>query len=1785
MLRLPAKLNFQRITLGLLSVVFMSATTPAMAHDISRNAFTGQSRVSGLGLDLTSNTASVRVSRNVLPRDRSAAIEVADVLKPVKVSDLLTPAEFLALGQVLHGGSQDLVLDPAGRAVGGSVKLNDLSSLRGSPAHLSQLVIPQAVTLLYDVGTGGAVHLSNNLTNAGTIYAFSSNPRVTTAQISASNIYNNAGAVISTVLPAGQPGPASAVPNLSLSISALNDIVNAGTLSSGGKLTLTAGGSIVNALPSGVTAMKPVMQANSDVNLAAANIVNSGQIASLFNNINITTQTVQDIAVNNTGGLLQALSGAISFREPNFAGNANISLIGGDFLSKTLKLYSGDGMVNVNVGQVSGTLNIQAGESHVTADSKVLSLGHNCVSGDPTYYNTGDIAITDIVTASENVAILAQGNITATTPLAEILVSDGTRGFDVLLIAGAKLTYSTTGNTTSSLPPGAPIPSPQTVSVDLGAGPGGDIDLSSSLRTNVINASGLSGNGAGGNVTLVAVASGSTGGHVTLPSFSPIVTSGFGSGAGGKVTIFAGAQTGTAITAGNIVTGGGAASLNAALPTTFPGGPVVVDSHGNITSSNFLAGFSLRPGNIVLNGPINAGSGAVSVEGGGSISGASTLTGGSITLFGTGDFGSALTRIGTSSSIVQASSTTGNVFLEGRSSATTSVFGGAGAGQTFDFQSAAGTNGTIAILNFSGISAPGGTVNLSADGAGNIVNPVARVVTAGTVNLRSGTGSIGTSTARILTDANIVTANTGGGDVFLENSRSLILGVSSAGNGKSFDLQTKSGSNGSITVAGDVAATAGTLATIRLAGDGVGGVARTAGTLTATGITLSSDAAGAGAGSGNIGTSDPANNVFTQAKFITAQTKGNVFIQQSGTFGINASSAGDGMTFSITAAPGSRSSVNVLGNIAATTGTIGTITLRSDGPGLIAGAGTLTATGVNLSSDSGGVLGAGRGDISATVVSSPSLTPFLTVNTKGNAFVQSSGGSVSIGASSAGDGKLFDIELAPGSGGGITVNRDIQATEGIIGTLVLAADGAGNIKTGINTLTAANVGLSTGSGNINGNIAATNVTALTAGNVNLEALHSVTVGPSAAGGDFNLRTRAGSGGSITVSGDITGGTITLASDGAGGISRAAGTLTATQVNLSADSFGVIGAGTGNIGAAAAGTQVFTAAGTVKVNTNGSVFVRQTGNVVLDPSGSNAGDAQTFSLATSPASNGSININGNVTAGAIILTAGGSGSISASGGTLIADSIGLTSSTGNIGSSVVAPVETEANMAAASTVSANSGGNGNVFIHHTGLAILSQSMSGASFNFTATGGLSVSGTLTTANGAANLITNAGVLSVAPATRIAVNQGNLLIQNQDTAGGSIQIGAGAVVSTFSVTKSTGMIGIVIGAVPQTPAKGPKVTNVVVKVVKPGLVFLGANGITAAGPTNTLSAIKQNIVFNTGALPKSAIALAGGVTITADPVFPGGEAHRGLSSLPVQYEPVPNIGMAAAATSPDIPVLIPLPGLSGTVNAGDLIWCRTAINHTQQAETGSDAELRAETLAPHEDESRAPLELIAFRPSATCSWPASAGMQTVYLAGALIKHTAQAAICEKGPGCLIFTSGEALVAATRTIRIDCGDLSISVKSGAAVLISREDNVVTVRSLYDRCARSVYVLFHGQRLSLAAGAEAIYGLDTKSVRRVIENDRVGRRQVSGLVAEDGRTIVRSEVSLVSLMLRNALLCSLNITSGERHIKDRVTKMAACLAQVTGAHGAYAINTEVYNLAGLRNGHESGAIPWSPRL
>src|SRR5262249_41923189 len=202
--------------------------------------------------------------------------------------------------------------------------------------------------------------------------------------------------------------------------------------------------------------------------------------------------------------------------------------------------------------------------------------------------------------------------------------------------------------------------------------------------------------------------------------------------------------------------------------------------------------------------------------------------------------------------------------------------------------------------------------------------------------------------------------------------------------------------------------------------------------------------------------------------------------------------------------------------------------------------------------------------------------------------------------------------------------------------------------------------------------------------------------------------------------------------------------------------------------------------------------------------------------------------------------------------------------------------------------------------------------------------------------------------------------------------------------------------------------------------------------------------------------------------------------------------------------------------------------------------------------------PLELIAFKPSGAYSAAAIPGIQAVHVRSALIKHVGGVAIREMEPGVLVLGHGEILVSAIRTTRVDCGDRSVSIGRGAMVLVSRDGNVLKVRNLHERSNKSVSVLFHAEWLRLAAGAEMILGADETSVSQVLQSDRVGRRRVSGGIAEDGQTLVRCEVSLVSLMQRSVLLRSLMMSKPDRALTDTLTKTAACLMQVTSGHGPY---------------------------
>src|SRR5262249_22039823 len=181
------------------------------------------------------------------------------------------------------------------------------------------------------------VGFTGDLVNFGSIYGVSTNRRVDAGTIFAQNITNGAGGVISTQLTTDLLSSLpDAISSLSLTLSAVNNINNAGRITSSGNLTLSAGGSIVNALPTGVPSDGPVIQAGNNVHLStgSGNLTNAGLIASQAANINMASSiAATDININSFGGTFQALAGNINVRDALYSGAANINLNGGDFWS------------------------------------------------------------------------------------------------------------------------------------------------------------------------------------------------------------------------------------------------------------------------------------------------------------------------------------------------------------------------------------------------------------------------------------------------------------------------------------------------------------------------------------------------------------------------------------------------------------------------------------------------------------------------------------------------------------------------------------------------------------------------------------------------------------------------------------------------------------------------------------------------------------------------------------------------------------------------------------------------------------------------------------------------------------------------------------------------------------------------------------------------------------------------------------------------------------------------------------------------------------------------------------------------------------------------------------------------------------------------------------------------------------------------------------------------------------------------------------------------------------
>ena len=394
---------------------------------------------SGMSLNLASTHQSV--SAALLNLSKSLYINVGGAKELVNSTTMLTPAEYVAASQVASGSAQTLSLGTSGNAVGGRMSLT--SSLAQS---LSNLVIPQGVKLFDNFASTGALQLSGNLVDDGKFVALSTSPLVTSAVIDASNIYVQAGGVFTSVLSAQHAGLNS---TLSLDLNALNNVVNNGTISSSGSLSVSAAGSITNGAGAAVQppyAGSATMQAQGDVNLfsASGNFTNGGSITSLAGNVNVNALDISNLTFNGAGGTLSAQNGAINFRNAGYAGSANLTLAGGNYLSQSLNLNDGSGFTNMDAGTVTGIVNTYAGSAHIGADTANLQMGIFDVSGDPFIWNNGgnlDIYPVLINTIPYLVATAA-GNIYSSGGGA--ISTNG----NVVLAAGVIASDTTSGTTT-----------------------------------------------------------------------------------------------------------------------------------------------------------------------------------------------------------------------------------------------------------------------------------------------------------------------------------------------------------------------------------------------------------------------------------------------------------------------------------------------------------------------------------------------------------------------------------------------------------------------------------------------------------------------------------------------------------------------------------------------------------------------------------------------------------------------------------------------------------------------------------------------------------------------------------------------------------------------------------------------------------------------------------------------------------------------------------------------------------------------------------------------------------------------------------------------------------------------------------------------------------------------------------------------------------------------------------------------------------------------------------------
>gem|GEM_PF-993607 len=524
----------------------------------------------GFNLDLTSAVETITLGSNLFRDQASVSINVGGENKTVQAGSKVTAAEYVAAKQALVSGGQTVTLDSDGRATGGSVDLSAMTA-GNQKMKVEDLVVPVSVTASGDFGKGGDVRIKGDLVNSGSINAYSSTGNVN-AIIRADNITNNSGADITSTVS-------------DLTLQADKYLSNFGTINATGNLTVVGERSVTNS---------GSVIADGNLNIQAPKVTNSGALASTYASVNVGTTVDNDVVVNNYGGSISALNGAINLRDSAYVAEHDTIVVGGDLFSEELNLYTGGGTSDVYVNELTGVVSTTGTAAHVSANTGTLSIGEQCLTGDPTYFNTGNINILGNIVVGEDLAIIAGQNITFSTPNpVTIQARDASgNGCDIVMVAGANVS-----GTGSQTPTNLPAQSPGNISGNAlsasfsgASATGGNISLGFAQLVN-IDSSGSGTNTSAGDITLAAYSNGSTGGNINLgPSFGSITAKGNGTGANGAITVVGESNSVIQNILPDIDNTGGAIAadiiLAGARPAFDTGTLMTFNEHGSVTSGN-----------------------------------------------------------------------------------------------------------------------------------------------------------------------------------------------------------------------------------------------------------------------------------------------------------------------------------------------------------------------------------------------------------------------------------------------------------------------------------------------------------------------------------------------------------------------------------------------------------------------------------------------------------------------------------------------------------------------------------------------------------------------------------------------------------------------------------------------------------------------------------------------------------------------------------------------------------------------------------------------------------------------------------------------------------------------------------------------------------------------------------------------------------------------------------------------------------------------------------------------